>query len=91
MTYIGKPKFTTLVPVNGLGHTHRDYEGSVSTLCAGCGHDAIALRSSKPATIEPAAAPIAKLCGIGCSSKTPTYMLGPATVSIRCMAACPRC
>ncbi len=40
MTYIAKPKLhhPSLVP-NKLGFTHRDYEGSISTLCAGCGHD----------------------------------------------------
>ena len=42
MTYLAKPKFRhpALVP-NKLGFTHRDYEGSISTLCAGCGHDSI--------------------------------------------------
>ena len=42
MTYIVKPKFHhPALPKNALGYTHRDYEGSVSTLCAGCGHDSI--------------------------------------------------
>src|SRR5215208_5895798 len=42
MTYVVKPKFHhPALPVNALGFTHRDYEGSVSTLCAGCGHDSI--------------------------------------------------
>ena len=42
MTYITKPKFHhPALPKNALGYTHRDYEGSVSTLCAGCGHDSI--------------------------------------------------
>ena len=42
MTYIVKPKFHhPALPKNSLGYTHRDYEGSVSTLCAGCGHDSI--------------------------------------------------
>src|SRR3974390_3278160 len=42
MTYIAKPKFHhPALPKNALGFTHRDYEGSVSTLCAGCGHDSI--------------------------------------------------
>ena len=35
MTYIAKPKFQHPgLPKNDLGYTHRDYEGSVSTLCA---------------------------------------------------------
>ena len=39
MTYIAKPKLRHPgIPVNKLGFTHRDYEGSISTLCAGCGH-----------------------------------------------------
>ena len=40
MTYVVKPKFHHPdLPKNELGFTHRDYEGAVSTLCAGCGHD----------------------------------------------------
>ena len=40
MTYIAKPKFHHPgLPKNELGYTHRDYEGKISTLCAGCGHD----------------------------------------------------
>ena len=42
MTYITKPKLHHPgLPKNALGFTHRDYEGSISTLCAGCGHDSI--------------------------------------------------
>ena len=38
MTYIAKPKFHhPSLPKNALGFTHRDYEGKISTLCAGCG------------------------------------------------------
>ena len=50
MTYIAKPKFHhPALPKNALGYTHRDYEGKVSTLCAGCGHDSIiGARSSRP-------------------------------------------
>ena len=42
MTYIAKPKLhhPSLVP-NRVGYTRRDYEGKISTLCAGCGHDSI--------------------------------------------------
>jgi 2-oxoglutarate ferredoxin oxidoreductase subunit beta len=49
---------------------------SRSTLCAGCGHDSITARSSRPASssIEPHR--VAKISGIGCSSKTPDYFLG---------------
>jgi 2-oxoglutarate/2-oxoacid ferredoxin oxidoreductase subunit beta len=78
MTYIAKPKFHhPKLPVNALGYTRRDYEGSVSTLCAGCGHDSISAAVIQ-ACFELDLAPhrLAKLSGIGCSSKTPTYFLG---------------
>jgi len=78
MTYVTKPKFHhPELPKNGLGYTHRDYEGAVSTLCAGCGHDSISA-SIIEACFELSIAPhrVAKLSGIGCSSKTPTYFLG---------------
>ncbi len=42
MTYLAKPRLHHPdLPKNKLGYTHRDYEGTVSTLCAGCGHDSI--------------------------------------------------
>ena len=78
MTYLVKPKFHhPQLPKNELGYTHRDYEGAVSTLCAGCGHDSISA-SIIEACFELSVAPhrVAKLSGIGCSSKTPTYFLG---------------
>jgi 2-oxoglutarate ferredoxin oxidoreductase subunit beta len=78
MTYVTKPKFHhPELPKNELGFTHRDYEGAVSTLCAGCGHDSISA-SIIEACFELSIAPhrVAKLSGIGCSSKTPTYFLG---------------
>jgi len=78
MTYVVKPKFHHPdLPKNALGYTHRDYEGSISTLCAGCGHDSISA-SIIEACFELSIAPhrVAKLSGIGCSSKTPTYFLG---------------
>ena len=78
MTYIAKPKFHhPSLPKNALGYTHRDYEGAVSTLCAGCGHDSISSAIIQ-AFFEMDVAPhrVAKLSGIGCSSKTPTYFLG---------------
>jgi len=78
MTYLAKPKIHhPSLPVNALGFTRRDYEGAVSTLCAGCGHDSISAAIIQ-ALYELAIAPhrVAKLSGIGCSSKTPTYFLG---------------
>ena len=78
MTYIAKPKLQHPdLPKNKLGYTHRDYEGAISTLCAGCGHDSISAAIMQ-ACFELDLPPhrIAKISGIGCSSKTPTYFLG---------------
>src|SRR5579885_3572719 len=78
MTYIVKPRLHhPQLPKNALGFTHRDYEGAISTLCAGCGHDSISA-SIIEACYELSIPPhrVAKLSGIGCSSKTPTYFLG---------------
>jgi 2-oxoglutarate ferredoxin oxidoreductase subunit beta len=78
LTYLAKPKFHhPALEANALGLTHRDYEGAISTLCAGCGHDSISaaiIRACFELSLPPHR--IAKLSGIGCSSKTPTYMLG---------------
>lgn len=65
------------LPVNELGYRKKDYEGSLSTLCAGCGHDSIGgalIQACFELNIEPHK--LAKLSGIGCSSKTPAYFLG---------------
>jgi 2-oxoglutarate ferredoxin oxidoreductase subunit beta len=64
---------------NDLGLTIRDYEGTMSTLCAGCGHDSITAALTR-ALWEVATPPhmIAKLSGIGCSSKTPAYFVNGA-------------
>lgn len=77
MSYI-KPSFRhPELPVNDLGYTKQNYEGAISTLCAGCGHDSIS-GAIVQAIFELSIAPhhVAKLSGIGCSSKTPTYFLG---------------
>src|SRR5579863_8896373 len=80
MPSIVKPKVAhpSLVR-NELGLTIRDYEGSMSTLCAGCGHDSITAAIVR-ALWELSTPPhrIAKLSGIGCSSKTPTYFVSGA-------------
>jgi 2-oxoglutarate ferredoxin oxidoreductase subunit beta len=64
------------LPKNELGLTVRDYEGAMSTLCAGCGHDSVTAAITH-AFWELSTPPhrIAKLSGIGCSSKTPTYFV----------------
>jgi len=78
MTYVAKPRLHhPTLPKNKLGFTRRDYEGKVSTLCAGCGHDSISaalIQSFFELNIQPHL--VAKLSGIGCSSKTPDYFLG---------------
>ena len=78
MTCIAKPRLhhPSLVK-NKAGFTRRDYEGAVSTLCAGCGHDSISaaiIQACYELDILPHQ--VAKLSGIGCSSKAPTYFVG---------------
>ena len=80
MTYLAKPRVHHPgLPKNSLGLTRRDYEGKISTLCAGCGHDSISaalLEACFELDLPPHR--IAKLSGIGCSAKTPTYFLNAA-------------
>jgi 2-oxoglutarate ferredoxin oxidoreductase subunit beta len=80
VSFIKKPvaRHPSLQP-NRLGLTLRDYEGSMSTLCAGCGHDSITaaiVRAFFDLDTPPHL--VAKISGIGCSSKTPTYFLSGA-------------
>ena len=76
MTYI-KPAFRhPSAQPNAIGYYKKDYEGALSTLCAGCGHDSIngaIVQACFELAIEPHR--IAKLSGIGCSSKSPTYFM----------------
>jgi 2-oxoglutarate ferredoxin oxidoreductase subunit beta len=78
MTYVAKPKLRhPTLQKNKVGYTRRDYEGKVSTLCAGCGHDSISaalIQAFWELDVQPHR--VAKLSGIGCSSKTPDYFLG---------------
>src|SRR5579871_4159390 len=80
MPSIAKPIAThPALQKNDLGLNIRDYEGTMSTLCAGCGHDSITaaiVRAFWELSIPPHM--IAKLSGIGCSSKTPTYFVNGA-------------
>jgi 2-oxoglutarate ferredoxin oxidoreductase subunit beta len=77
MSYIAKPKVSHPgLKRNRLGLTSRDYEGAVSTLCAGCGHDSVTaaiVQAVFELDIEPHM--LAKMSGIGCSSKTPAYFV----------------
>src|SRR3954447_20609591 len=71
---------TTPAPkINRLGLSVLDYRGGRTTLCAGCGHNAISERIID-ALYEMGVQPerVAKLSGIGCSSKTPAYFLSRA-------------
>lgn len=80
MTFMKKPKVHhSSLPRNALGYTVRDYEGGMSTLCAGCGHDSITaalIQACWELDVEPHT--VAKMSGIGCSSKTPAYFLSQA-------------
>src|SRR4051812_26001524 len=61
---------------NTLGYTVRDYEGAMSTLCAGCGHDSVTaalIQAFWELALPPHRA--AKMSGIGCSSKTTAYFM----------------
>ena len=77
MTFVAKPRVHhPQLPLNDLGLTRRDYEGSVSTLCAGCGHDSVSaaiVQACAQLSLPPHR--FAKVSGIGCSSKTPSYFL----------------
>lgn len=80
MSYISKPKikFAGLAE-NDIGLTLHDYEGGLSTLCAGCGHDSITaaiVQAFWELSIPPEN--VVKLSGIGCSSKTPAYFISGA-------------
>jgi 2-oxoglutarate ferredoxin oxidoreductase subunit beta len=77
MTSIQKPPVRhPSLHQNALGLTRRDYEGAMSTLCAGCGHDSVTaaiVQAFFELDIPPHRA--AKMSGIGCSSKTTAYFM----------------
>jgi len=76
MTYIRSKFRHPALPKNDLGFTIDYYEGTLSTLCAGCGHDSInasIVQACWELNVEPHK--VAKLSGIGCSSKSPAYFL----------------
>jgi 2-oxoglutarate ferredoxin oxidoreductase subunit beta len=80
MTSIVKPKIAhPSLPKNELGLTRRGYEGTMSTLCAGCGHDSITaaiVEACWGLSLRPEQ--LVKLSGIGCSSKTTAYFVSGA-------------
>src|SRR5579872_4607327 len=77
MSYINKPKVShPSLPTNQLGLTRRQYEGAMSTLCAGCGHDSVTaaiVEACWGLSLQPEQ--LVKLSGIGCSSKTTAYFV----------------
>ncbi|MBX3274023.1 MAG: 2-oxoacid:ferredoxin oxidoreductase subunit beta [Sandaracinaceae bacterium] len=79
MTFVKPAVHHKRLEKNALGLTVRDYEGALSTLCAGCGHDSVTaaiIQAFWHLSIAPHR--VVKLSGIGCSSKTPTYFLREA-------------
>src|SRR5215469_2781513 len=76
---MGVTPSTPAPKTNRLGLAVLDYRGGRTTLCAGCGHNAISERIID-AFYEMGVQPerVAKLSGIGCSSKSPAYFLGRA-------------
>jgi len=80
MSFINKPKVGhPSLPTNALGLTRRQYEGSMSTLCAGCGHDSITAAIIEACWgLDMRPEQLVKLSGIGCSSKTTAYFVSGA-------------
>ncbi len=67
----------TPIKVNRIGLEPQIYKGGKTTLCAGCGHNAISERiidAFYEMGVDPGQ--VVKLSGIGCSSKSPAYFLG---------------
>ena len=93
MTYIAKPKFHHPgLPTNELGYTHRDYEGKISTLCAGCGHDSITasiIEACFELSMEPHR--VAEIPASAVRQRHRTISSAIRTASTPCTAACRRC
>ena len=85
MSYIKKPRILhpQLAP-NGIGLSIHDYEGAMSTLCAGCGHDSVSaaiIQAFFELDVEPHR--VAKLSGIGC----PRLPLAPMLPTGSCITS----
>ena len=74
---VSTPTSSPAPKTNRIGLQVLDYRGGKTTLCAGCGHNSISERIID-AMYEMGIKPerVAKLSGIGCSSKTPAYFMG---------------
>jgi len=73
---MSEPATQLQASVNRIQMTKKDYEGASSTLCKGCGHDAITasiITAFYEANVDPKR--VVKLSGIGCSSKTTNYFM----------------
>ena len=73
---MSEPATQIQAPSNRLDLIKKDYEGAPSTLCKGCGHDAITasiITACYEASIDPKR--VLKLSGIGCSAKTTNYFM----------------
>src|SRR3979411_2479550 len=67
------------VTANRIGLPRAAYKGAATTLCAGCGHNSITnhlIKALYELDVEPHR--LAKMSGIGCSSKTPAYFVEQA-------------
>lgn len=72
-------KVNAMITPNKVGLTKVDYQGLASTLCTGCGHDSVSMHIVTAFyEMNIPAHRVAKLSGIGCSSKTPAYFLNRA-------------
>lgn len=74
-----EPATASQPEVNRLNLSKKDYAGAASTMCKGCGHDAITasiIQACYETAIDPQR--VVKLSGIGCSSKTTNYFLNQA-------------
>src|SRR3979490_2388965 len=80
MSFINKPKVAhPSLPTNALGLTRRQYEGSMSTLCGGFGHDSVTAAMIEACWgLDMRPEMLVKLSGIGCSSKTTSYFVSGA-------------
>ena len=93
MTYLAKPPAaSSALAENALGFTRRDYEGAVSTLCAGCGHDSISaaiIQACFELSIPPHVSP--SFPGSDVPRRRRPISSARATASTRCTDACRRC
>ena len=67
------------ITLNRIGLARDAYKGAATTLCAGCGHNSITnhlIKAMYELGVQPSQ--LAKMSGIGCSSKTPAYLVESA-------------